>query len=601
MYKPKLSLLILALFSTTLAASAEPNAKDMFYQQLKSPDAASGSVAYSLELRRGSSQPVACNNRFQFKSGDGIRLHLRSSFPAYAYIALIGSSGKRDLLYPTANEPDNHLDAGKECVLPRRGMIVFDNNPGCEHLYIVLSRSPIESARAFEQQGMDIDSNVLTGMPQAVGELNVVSDDGYYELGKQAPGSGLVYVSTADTSKPLRVMLSLNHSDASSQTEATSSKPSETGSTGESPTTQVDKPTPVADSVERRCDGIIPPFVLEDIAQRHPESNEVKSTINTMRTMRHFSLQHGVRGGGDDPARREIYDANCKELREIELPGDKARFEGEEATRKWEIDKTYEYEGYLRDFYKEEFNRNSIDGNGMKLVSTANFGSNFWNAFWDGKQMIYGHTAEGSPISTFILLDICGHEMTHGVTEAESHLEYYGQAGALNESLSDVFGELIQQRANHTLAKEADWIVGNGVFNPKIHGRGVRDMLNPGTAYNDPFLGKDEQVGHMKSYLRTTKDHGGVHLNSGIPNRAFTLFALSVGGYAWERPGHIWYAARAAAGSNPTFASFAFCTLEAAKKLGYSDCIGKLKKAWHDVGVVPSADDKKDTLTPPRQ
>jgi Zn-dependent metalloprotease len=167
----------------------------------------------------------------------------------------------------------------------------------------------------------------------------------------------------------------------------------------------------------------------------------------------------------------------------------------------------------------------------------------------------------------------------------------------LNESFSDVFGELIEQRANKQLAKDAEWVVGNGIWKDTIKGRGLRDMLHPGTAYDDPAVGKDPQPAHMKDYKKMSGDNGGVHYNSGIPNKAFATFAIAVGGYAWEKPGEIWYAARKAAGNNPSFAQFAYHTIESAKKLGHAELVPALEKAWDDVGVKPSAT-ATDTDTP---
>jgi Zn-dependent metalloprotease len=114
-------------------------------------------------------------------------------------------------------------------------------------------------------------------------------------------------------------------------------------------------------------------------------------------------------------------------------------------------------------------------------------------------------------------------------------------------------------------------------------------MLHPGTAYDDPKIGTDPQPATMKDFINTTRDNGGVHLNSGIPNRAFAEFATKVGGNAWEAPGKIWYEARANAGSTPSFANFAYQTIQAAKKLGFTDDLPKLQQAWSDVGVKPSA------------
>ncbi|MBX9687794.1 MAG: M4 family metallopeptidase [Candidatus Obscuribacterales bacterium] len=335
--------------------------------------------------------------------------------------------------------------------------------------------------------------------------------------------------------------------------------------------------------------GVIPPYMLEELAKRNPNVPGFQETLEkTILEPRFWPFP-----SKDYKGAREVYDAKGEESQ----PGEKARFEGDKATGNSEIDNAYDFTGQVRSFYKEVLGRNSIDGKGMKFISTVNYGENYENAFWNGKQMTYGKPSANSPFKTFVLLDVCGHEITHGVTEKESHLKYYGQAGALNESLSDIFGELIQQRANKTQAKDADWVVGDGIWKDGIKGRGLRDMLHPGTAYDDPKIGKDPQPAHMKDYIKTTRDKGGVHLNSGIPNRAFALFASSVGGYAWEEPGKIWYAARAQAGSNPSFAQFAYQTIEQAKKLGFEKDVDKLKKAWDEVGVKPSASET-DTSTP---
>lgn len=122
-------------------------------------------------------------------------------------------------------------------------------------------------------------------------------------------------------------------------------------------------------------------------------------------------------------------------------------------------------------------------------------------------------------------------------------LAYWGQAGALNESVSDVFGSLVKQWTLGHTATEADWIIGAGLFTPNVNGVGIRSMAFPGTAYDDPVLGKDPQPSHMDDYQNIPWDNGGVHINSGIPNHAFYVAAQEIGGYAWERAGMIWYIA----------------------------------------------------------
>src|SRR5207253_1407308 len=116
-----------------------------------------------------------------------------------------------------------------------------------------------------------------------------------------------------------------------------------------------------------------------------------------------------------------------------------------------------------------------------------------------------------------------------------------GQSGALNESMSDVFGSLVKQMAAGQTADKADWLIGAGLLMPSVSGVALRSMKDPGTAYNDPQLGQDPQPANMANYLDTTDDNGGVHINSGIPNHAFFLTATKIGGFAWEKAGRIWY------------------------------------------------------------
>jgi len=136
---------------------------------------------------------------------------------------------------------------------------------------------------------------------------------------------------------------------------------------------------------------------------------------------------------------------------------------------------------------------------------------------------------------------VIGHELTHGVTQYTAALTYQGQPGALNESMSDVFGSLVKQMTLGQTADQADWLIGAGLLMPNIQGVALRSMKAPGTAYNDPLLGQDPQPDNMANYNNTTDDHGGVHINSGIPNHAFYLVATQIGGNAWEKAGNIWY------------------------------------------------------------
>ena len=238
-----------------------------------------------------------------------------------------------------------------------------------------------------------------------------------------------------------------------------------------------------------------------------------------------------------DKLNRTIYDAGETET----LPGKLVRSEDGKRTGGRTVSEAYDYSGATYNFYKDIFKRNSIDTRGMKLDSTVHYGEAYNNAFWNGTQMVYGD-GDREIFQRFTKsIDVIGHELTHGVTQYEAALEYQGQAGALNESFSDVFGTLIKQHALKQTVDKADWLIGAGLFTRKVNGIALRSMKEPGSAYNDPTIGKDPQPGHMKDFVNTTSDNGGVHINSGIPNRAFYLTATELGGNAWEKAGYIWY------------------------------------------------------------
>lgn len=283
---------------------------------------------------------------------------------------------------------------------------------------------------------------------------------------------------------------------------------------------------------------------------------------------------------------RTIYDAKHFES----LPGILVRREGGRQKGGTTVSEAYNYSGSTYNFYKDIYNRNSIDTRGMKLESTVHYGENYNNAFWNGTQMVYGD-GDGEIFQRFTkCIDVIGHELTHGVTQYEAALEYAGQAGALNESFSDVFGSLVKQYVLKQKVDKADWLIGAGLFTSRINGVALRSMEKPGTAYDDPTIGKDPQPSHMKKYVNTTSDNGGVHINSGIPNRAFYLTAMELGGYGWDRAGRIWYVAlieRLRERSN--FQKAANITFEVAGTI-YGENSKEQKavvKGWKGVGLSP--------------
>src|SRR5450830_1345050 len=225
----------------------------------------------------------------------------------------------------------------------------------------------------------------------------------------------------------------------------------------------------------------------------------------------------------------------------------------------------------------------------MALAATVHFGQNYNNAFWNSSQMVFGDGDQQLFNRFTIALDVIGHELAHGVTEDEAKLMYFNQSGALNESLSDVFGSLIKQYALQQKAQDADWLIGKGLFTKKIKGTALRSMKAPGTAFDDKLLGKDPQPGHMDDFVQTYEDNGGVHINSGIPNHAFYQVATKIGGFAWERAGRIWYDALRDSRLRPNagFLRFARITYDIAGRLyGANKSEQKaVKDGWKAVGI----------------
>jgi Zn-dependent metalloprotease len=291
---------------------------------------------------------------------------------------------------------------------------------------------------------------------------------------------------------------------------------------------------------------------------------------------------------------RAVYTANTG----TSLPGTLVRSEGSAPVTDVAVNEAYDGSGATFDLYDAVFNRNSIDGNGLKIVSTVHYGKGYDNAFWNGQQMVYGDGDENLPVSQrlfnrfTISLDVIGHELAHGVTQYEANLVYANQPGALNEAMSDIFGSLVKQYRRGQTADQADWIIGEGLFTSNVNGVGIRSMKAPGTAYDDPVLGKDPQPAHMNDYVNTTQDNGGVHINSGIVNHAFYLTAVEIGGYAWEKPGRIWYKALTEKmTSTSNFQDAADLTFAAAGELFGSNSLEQnaVKNGWSQVGITVTA------------
>ena len=343
--------------------------------------------------------------------------------------------------------------------------------------------------------------------------------------------------------------------------------------------------------------GIIPSYLLTKLAQQAGDTfpNAARAAKNTLLAGRppyrvRGSLELGVDENGSltvqlsDAPDRTISDAEGTQ----NLPGTKVRGEDDGPVADTSVNEAFDGLGATFDLLLQHFGRNSLDGNGRPLLATVHYGKDYDNAFWDGGQMVFGD-GDGEVFLGFTRsITVIGHELAHGVVEATAALEYQGQSGALNESIADVFGAMVDQMAHGRTAADADWLIGSALFAPGVTGRALRDMLHPGTAYDDDVLGRDPQPDHMRHFVDTNTDNGGVHINSGIPNRAFALSAIALGGHSWERAGQVWYRALTTElSSTATFLEFADATVSAADaEYGEgSEVSTAVRDAWKKVGV----------------
>jgi Zn-dependent metalloprotease len=353
----------------------------------------------------------------------------------------------------------------------------------------------------------------------------------------------------------------------------------------------------------RCCCHIAPPDLLAEVVREgSPEEREAAlRTIvasASMRARRQITssfmreVGSGFQGLGPlaPPSSENLSVYDVENQGASALPGKKVRGEGDPPVADAAVNEAYDGAADTFTFYRDVYDRDSIDDKGMEIISSVHYGVDFDNAFWNGTQMVYGDGSgrifvKGSLTKA---IDVIGHELTHGVTGATAGLRYSLQPGALNESMSDVFGSLVKQYVNKQTAAAADWLIGEGTLVASL-GKALRSMKDPGTAYKG-----DRQPGHMRDYVDLpddndpSNDNGGVHINSGIPNHAFALAAIAIGGNAWEKAGRIWYATLTQRlRSDSDFAAAAAATVAVAGEL-FGDKAEQqaVHDAWVQVGVL---------------
>lgn len=336
---------------------------------------------------------------------------------------------------------------------------------------------------------------------------------------------------------------------------------------------------------------IMPPYLMQKLLESKDRYDREIALDNLLITAA-LSGERAVRatfsGVTTDTGHGRRTISDCRNGTDI-ASADVLRTEDGPAASDESANRAFEGFGATRDFYKQVFDRDSIDGNGMRLDGYVHYGTNYNNAFWNGAEMVFGD-GDGVRFTDFTMsLDVIAHELTHGVTENLAGLKYHNQSGALNESMSDVFGSLVKQWSLNQSSDQSDWLIGAEIFTPDTGGDALRSMKAPGTAYNSPVFGKDPQPDHMNKFVHLPDtrpgDWGGVHYNSGIPNKAFYLVATGVGGNSWEAPGHVWYESLKASNQDTEFQEFADTTYQKAGELYGSTVQAAVLSAWREVGI----------------
>ncbi|KAA0956376.1 peptidase M4 family protein [Planococcus sp. ANT_H30] len=240
------------------------------------------------------------------------------------------------------------------------------------------------------------------------------------------------------------------------------------------------------------------------------------------------------------------------------------------------------YAGNTYDYFKNVHGRNSYDGNGAQVISTVHYGRSYNNAFWSGSQMVYGDGDGNTFIPLSGALDVVAHELTHAVTNTTADLIYQNESGAINESMSDIFGTLVEYHFNNN----PDWQVGEDIYTPNVAGDALRSLKDP-TLSGDPD--------HYSKRYTGTGDNGGVHINSGISNKAAYLLAnggthygVTVTGIGNNKSGAIYYRTLTQyLTPNSNYSHYRAATIQAATDLygASSTEVTSVKAAFTAVGV----------------
>lgn len=352
-------------------------------------------------------------------------------------------------------------------------------------------------------------------------------------------------------------------------------------------------------NIQHHIPGVIPDYVLERLAEHQDSKESARGTLEAM----HALANHRDRAGNVPQLiqpvrkRRSVYDGQGL----TRLPGRLVMSEHKARGNDVSVNEAYDGTGRVYDCMYVVFGRSSFDGRGGRIISTVRYKVHFCNAEWDGRQLIFGE-GDGKIFRPFTHpIDVLGHELGHAFIQYIAGLGYYGQNGALNEHIADVIGTIVKQWVRSETVNQANWTIAEDLFYPGMGEIALRSMSLPGTAYDNAILGKDPQPAHMSGYVDTPDDNGGVHINSGIPNKVFHDSAMTIGGHSWEVTGQIWLFALELITPNADFNEFARATVDVAFQRFSRDAQTAVADAWAGVGlpVPPSATAKHFSFAPP--
>jgi Zn-dependent metalloprotease len=339
--------------------------------------------------------------------------------------------------------------------------------------------------------------------------------------------------------------------------------------------------------------------VPQKLLRRLAENSDEKRRGELAAQIQHSTHLRGQRAGtgqnapakksAGHPLHRQIFDGQGETF----LPGKLLRDEDAVPARDKVANEVYENVGIALQFFSHVLGTNSVDGKGMRIDATVHYGYAFANAMWTGEQMIVGDGDKRDVHGLANSLGIIAHELSHGVSQhlikgglgvvqlAGQPPSLKGEAGALNESFSDVCASMIKQWHADDDVTAADWLMGEDVLAPRA-GKAIRSLKDPGN--KNITWSHDDQI---KDYRRF-KPMDDAHKASGIANHAFYLAAMELGGHSWEALGVVWFKGFNALRARATFLDAAHATVAAAAALhgAGSRPHQAVKAGWKKVNVL---------------